>query len=186
MQSVSQLTSFCFPSQQFYNRTAQFTEELFYCRLQSGWWVLPCHCITNRGKLSWWPKNGMVEEVVKDQSEALSCNTPVNAVHLLISISYLRIRHLRKYLVISHGGFASPVGMTPLQLVILSLGKLGVECEENWASSSPCTEHLGPGELAVSRQLFVIFPSGSTFPLIIYIITAHILRNVLLSFPHFN
>lgn len=72
------------------------------------------------------------------------------------------IKHLRKYLVISHGGFASPAGVTPLQLLILSLGKLIVKCEESWASSSPCTERLGPGELAVNRLLFVIFPSAST------------------------
>lgn len=100
--------------------------------------------------------------VVKDQSEAPSCSPPVNALHLKMSISYLRIRHLRKYLVISHGGFASPVGVTPLQLGILSLGKLGVKCGECWASSSPCTEHLRPGELAVNGQLFVIFPNAST------------------------
>lgn len=80
----------------------------------------------------------------------------MDAVRLIISISYLRIRHLRKYLVMSHEGFACSVGGTPLLLVIVSLAKLGVKSEDSWASTSPCTEHLRPGELAVSRLGFLV------------------------------
>lgn len=96
-------------------------------------------------------KNGML----KNQGKVPACVSPVNAVHLIISISYLQIRHLRKYLVMSHEGFACSVGRTLLQLVIVSLAKLGVKCEEGWTSTSPCTEHLRPGELAVNRLGFL-------------------------------
>lgn len=56
-------------------------------------------------------------------------------------------------------GFASPAGGTPLQLGILILGKLGAKCEESCVSSSPCTERLRPGEVAINRQLFGFFLS---------------------------
>lgn len=52
--------------------------------------------------------------------------------------------------------FASPAEVTPWQLMILSLVKLGVKCKGSWASSGAGPEHLRPEALAL-RSSFLLF-----------------------------
>lgn len=158
MQSASWLSS-DFPVNNFITGLLSSPKSCFITDCSPG---DGCCCVTNRGKLSWWPKsrNGGEDGKGPEWSSILHYSSECC---LLGNEHFLPADQAPEEILGNQSWrFCSLAEVTPLQLVILSLSKLGVECEENWAKSSSCTEHLGPGEPAVDRQLFVIFPSAST------------------------